>query len=432
MPLYLQNRKIERAGLVGFGISNAALYTYLKEKYPEIKFSFRIPSGKREPFMESFYGGDEFLKGVFEDVLFFSPSIKRPDFTGVITSSEIETFFDRSRARIFAVTGSDGKSTTATMARDLLSSDTPLCGNIGTPAISFAEHKGDLVAELSSFQLNYFEPKVYSAVISSLSENHIDFHESFENYCRAKENILKNATRSAIWYETDAEKDLILRYKPETVLSFDGTYPHFSSAESLISIKGSIITLNGVALLDASSLFRYGEHTVRNFMSAIALTLGNARDIEGAAQGFTPLRERCTLIKDAGGIRYFSSSIDSSPERTKTTLSRFDENVILILGGRGKHLSLLPLRDAMRDKVKAAFLYGEAGEEIADFLRREKSLSEIYLRYDRDFTECVKNAIAYAKNGDTVLLSPAATSYDQFKDYVERGEKFKEIVNLRR
>ena len=187
--------------------------------------------------------------------------------------------------------------------------------------------------------------------------------------------------------------------------------------------------LNGAALADAKPLYRYGEYTVKNLMSAIGLTLFQGGDIERAIRDFTPLDERCTLVKDEGGIKYYSSSIDSSPMRTAATLSKFSSDVILILGGRGKNLDIAPLKDAVSGKVKAIFFYGESGSLMLDNLKGDQRLSKIELCYTADFTECVRLAKSYAKSGDSVLLSPAATSYDLFENYKERGKKYKEIIN---
>lgn len=433
MPLYCKNKKITKAGFVGFGISNSQLYEILRNEYPELDYSFRLPIGKRESFMKTCYLGADFLKNIDEDILFFSPSIKRPSLDGdVILSSEYEYFFEKSACRVFAVSGSDGKSTTATVAKCILGEDAVLCGNIGTPTCNYVDHKGDAVAELSSFQLNYFSPHVYSAVLTSISENHIDFHGSFENYVSAKENILKNAEHTALWLDTEAEERLVKKYSPKTLISYSRNFEAIAKiygAENYLTIKNGILLINGEGLLDLNPIFKYGEYTVRNFMSAVALTIFENGDAERAVREFTPLSERCTLVKDEGGIKYYSSSIDSSPARTATTLSRFSSDVILILGGRGKGLDLYPLKDAIYNKVRAVFFYGECGFQMLSELREDERLADIYFLYVRDFSECVEKATNYAKKGDNVLLSPAATSYDCFKNYLERGEEFKRIIN---
>ena len=419
-----KGRLINRVGLLGFGLSNSTLYHLLRVKYPSLDFVFRIPSGKREPFMEKFYTGNCLFDNLSEDVLFFSPSQKRPNIkTDTVFSSEYELFFEKTGARIFAVSGSDGKSTTATMA-SLILGDAFLCGNIGSAACQYSERTGDGVIELSSFQLNYFTPKSYSAVLTSLSENHLDFHLNFESYALAKENLLIEATHRAVWQDTEREREIIRKYRPESVISF-GKKREFD-ALNFISIDGTALSLNGEKILDLSPLFVYGEYTVKNFLSAFALTLGNG-DPEGAIRKFRPIDERCTLVKSEGGVSFYSSSIDSTPSRTATTLSRFFENVILILGGRDKGLSVEPLIGMLEKRVKAIFFYGECGKDLMEKISSHGV--EIPLKYTPDFDSAVRLARATARSGDTVLLSPAATSYDCFKDYLERGRKFREIIN---
>ncbi len=432
MSLYYKNRKISKVGFVGFGISNSALYERLKASYPTLSFSVRLPREKIATPIEKCYTGAHFLDNIDEDVLFFSPSIKRENVpTGPILSSECEFFFETNAARVYAVSGSDGKSTTASIASSILGDGTALCGNIGVPMCNFCGRGGNIVAELSSFQLNYFSPRVYSAVLTTLSENHLDFHKSLEAYLRAKENLLKNAENTALWLDGDTERAFIKKYLPKTLISFNLTYGECTrlfDAESYITVENGVIMRNGAALADARGLYTYGEYTVKNLMSAIALTNAECEAVRRAIENFKPLYERCTLLKENGGISYYSSSIDSSPQRTATTLSRFTRDVVLIIGGRGKGLDLAPLKSAVKGKVKAIFAYGECGEMMLCELC-DAAPSDTHFHYERDFEASVRMACEYAEPGDSVLLSPAATSYDCFRDYRERAEKYKEIIN---
>jgi UDP-N-acetylmuramoylalanine--D-glutamate ligase len=432
MSLYIKGRKIKKAGFVGFGLSNSTLYRVLRNKYKDIDFTFRLLEEKRADFMKNCYTGADIYRDICEDVLFFSPSFKREKFFGLChLSSEYEYFFENFSGSAFAVSGSDGKSTSAAVAASILGDNTALCGNIGIPACLFTDHAGKLVIELSSFQLNYFEPRVHSAVLTSLSENHLDFHGDFEKYVFAKENLLKFAENRALWLDSESERTLVKKYLPNRVISYRNSLSEcmkITDAESYITIENGDVLCNGSVLASLLPIFKYGEYTVKNFMSAIALTLFEGGDIERAIRDFEPLSERCELILEHGGIKYFSSSIDSSPERTATTLSRFRDNVVLILGGRDKKLSLLPLVSAMKDRVTRAYFYGESGLFMLNFLRGYRELDEIHFEYKENFADCIELALRGLNAGESLLLSPAATSYDCFKNYRERGEKFREII----
>ncbi len=372
---------------------------------------------------------------IFEDILFFSPSIKRElDFGNAICSSDAEFFFEKTASKIFAVSGSDGKSTTSTMAAMLLGKKARLGGNIGVPFCEFLHFRGNFVAELSSFQLNYFAPPSFSAVLTSVSENHLDFHGDFAAYVSAKENLLKNAERRALWTDSEIERELCLKYKPNTVISFLDAYPDLKrkfKAESYVSIAGGCVLVNGFPVANCERLFEFGDYTVKNFMSAIALTEGFYSEANRVANTFIPLNHRCEPLGEVAGVKYYDSSIDSTPQRTVETLSRFSQNVILILGGRDKGLDPSPLEAAIKSKVKLCVLYGESGAKFKEKFTKSRILRhcDIDFCYFYDFYDAVKFAKENASKGDTVLLSPASTSYGQFANFEERGEAFRKIIN---
>ena len=410
-------RVIRSVQFVGRGISNLAIYDYLRKRYPQLDFSFSNEECEA-------------------DIIFFSPSAKREGYfeCGAELSSDAELYFSLSPSRKLAVSGSDGKSTTATVASRLLEGSY-LCGNIGIPFSTCIERTADAVCELSSFQLNYFAPRLYSSVISSISENHIDWHGSFAAYLAAKENLLKNSEHISLWADGEYERELIRKYMPQRILSIKKSFNELKGIygdRDFITLEGGRICLNGEDLTDTECISRYGIHTVKNFMSAVALTLHevDAERVRTVQRNFTPLPHRCELVCERGGVRYYDSSIDSTPARTATTLATFKHGVVLILGGRSKGLDFSALIPAMKGVTRAAVLYGECAEEIRSCLEKSDEFrdTDIALTVIPDFDGAVRYAARNARCGECVLLSPAATSYDCFANYRERAEAFKRII----
>ena len=435
MDFYYKGKKIKTVGFVGFGISNSSLYLYLKERYPDLTFSLRIPHGSVPEFKGRIFAGENFLNCVFEDLLFFSPSIKREgDFNGATVSSDIEFFFLSGSRRVYGISGSDGKSTSSTFL-SLLIENSALCGNIGVPVSNFLDYSGDVVMELSSFQLNYFSPHLYASTLTNLSENHLDFHGSFENYVGAKENIFKNSSHVAISADMLYSDFFSKKFKPFCVYSYEkdfNTLRQEYKAERYITQSDGWIYENGIRKLNAKRLLSFGEHTLKNFMSALSLLDSFTGRENFVISSFTPLNHRCTKVLTRGGVDFYDSSIDSSPERCAITLSRFSKNVILILGGRDKSLSLTPLKSVIPRCVKFCVLYGECGRKMMSELQDTPEIRDtgIGFRYFESFFDAVSFAKAFSVKGDSVLLSPAATSYDQFANFEARGDEFTRIIKL--
>ena len=352
----------------------------------------------------------------------------------MLLSSDIEYFFSSGKRRVYGISGSDGKSTSATFL-SLLIENSALCGNIGVPVSNFLDYSGDVVMELSSFQLNYFSPQLYASTLTNLSENHLDFHGDFESYVRAKENIFKNSKRASISADMPYAELFARRYKPFCISSYEKDFNSLSKeykAERYITQSDGWIYENGKSRINAKRLLRLGEYTLKNFITAISLLDSFTGREEAVIEEFVPLKHRCTRVLTRGGVDFYDSSIDSSPERCAATLSRFSENVILILGGRDKNLPMLPLKSAIARCVRLCVLYGECGEKMMAELQDTPEIRDTGtdFRYFKGFFDAVSFAKASAASGDSVLLSPAATSYDQFSNFEERGDEFTRIIKL--
>ncbi len=360
---------------------------------------------------------------------------------GAHVTTEAGLFLLHTPIPVYGVTGSDGKSTTATLASDMLRAaglSVTLGGNIGTPLLPLlSDLAGCCVMELSSFQLLDAAPRLAAAVITNLSENHLDKHLSFAEYRGAKARILADAARRVLSADDAGSEGYRLSY-PDAVL--------FSTEKSLASLRARygareyFLTENDCAvrytksgtrtpLLSLSDFPLLGEHNKRNLLAAAALVYPAVTPaaIRLAAMRARPLPHRCETVFRSGGVEFLDSSVDSSPTRTVRTLTSLGRRVILILGGAGKGLSYDPLLPACLRYAKAVFLAGANAEEIAAALRKNGE-PPFPTRICTTFESAVRSACRAASAGDTVLLSPASTSYDRFRNFEERGRYFARLL----
>ncbi len=440
---YYNGKAIKRVGFVGVGKSNIGIWQYLSRHNTDLEVTVRAETagGTLAIPAKRYLFGDVALSEIDEDILFLSPSARRdgPELSkaigrGVILSSDSEFFFRNSEAEVYGITGSDGKSTTTYLTRELLSESgrrSVAFGNFGeamTPHIDDTESTL-YVAELSSFQLTYDKPKTVAAAITNITKNHLNWHSDFNEYINAKRNVLENTSRRIFNYDCEVSRGFIGDYRPYAVYSrFLGEeeLKKRTFAELYLSLSDGAIFASGERLLDMRDILVPGDYNVSNFMCAIALTYDKLSlpALSRLAKGFGGLPNRRELAGCFSGVRYYNSSIDSSPKRCIATLGSFDKRVILILGGRSKGLDFSELVPHLKRKTKLVILTGETAEELQALCKKE------YVNHVRidGFEEAVLYAVGYAREGDTVLLSPAATSYDRFKNFEERGRFFKELI----
>ncbi len=407
--------------------------------------------------------GTDYLKNLTERVIFRSPGL-RPDLpefvraveSGAILTSEMELFFELSPATLIGITGSDGKTTTTTLTHLMLAEECRrrgisrafVGGNIGEPLLPRVESMTPddfAVVELSSFQLQTMHRSANRAALTNLSPNHLNWHLGMDEYINAKTNLFRHAQNRLLI--TNAENDITRTLAKE----HNGKVTWFSSVKSsprdfftllrpgdaAIYCQDGIITLwdqkNEIPLLDASLIRLPGRHNLENYMTAIALLEGliSRESIEAVAKSFTGVRHRLEPVRVLDGVTYYNSSIDSSPTRTAAALSALEQKPIVICGGKNKGLDLAPLASALSDRAKAVILTGEAAPAILEALNAEPSVQKknLPIKVVPLFAEAVSSARAMAMPGDTVLLSPACTSFDAFRNFEERGDTFCSIVN---
>lgn len=427
-----------KIGFFGIGCSNLSLAELLSFRQSVTLRSdtpidrATLPEGLRGA---RIFEKEHALDQVDEDILILSPSVRRDrqglvlaKKRGVRLSSDLELFLEHINAPLIAVSGSDGKSTTATLVHKILSESgkrSVLTGNVGIPMYRSLHENAELyVAELSSFMLQSTAPKCERAYVTNISENHLDWHKDFEEYKSTKLSLIESADKKVINLDDPIlESHAFSAYATVSLSKSDGQMKKYG-APLRISYSSGIIQ-NGRKIVDESALVGWHSYNIQNLMGAIALSHGYStpEGIKSAVRGFRSLAHRaeCVSIKD--GIKYVNSSIDTTPIRTKNTVNEIGGSIVLILGGKGKGLSYEPLTDAVRRHVRVAVITGESAEEIKEALSGYTDCRVI-----SDFCDAVRHAKAIAKVGECVLLSPSATSHDRFKNYRERGDLFKKIV----
>ncbi len=481
-----------RAIVLGLGVSNIPLAGILRGMLPPGRLEIRdaktcealapslaklfgvsadsVPAGDGEysgvrirTGAEPAYFTDEELAAVTPGtVLFRSPGI-RPDAgrlteavaAGALLTSEMEWFCSGTPADIFAITGSDGKTTTTTVTSLLLSGSgrkTFLGGNIGTPLLDRLGEmrEGDAaVLELSSFQLQTMDGPAKRAAITNITPNHLNWHTSMEEYTGAKYNIFGDGTELLVLNaKNPLSRAAAERYNGHVTFFTAHSAPGEGFAEitkgrpdsTAVWLKeGFAVMSDGSSekkLFAVSDVKLPGIHNIENYMTAAALTDGYADPevLVKTAREFGGVEHRFELVRTLGGVRFYNSSIDSSPTRTVAALSNLSCRQIVICGGRDKHVPFDPLAEALFEKASAVVLTGEAAGQIKDAIGRAAASrpdggASLTVIEESDFDEAVRTAAGLATPGSAVLLSPACTSFDRFANFAERGDRFKEIVN---
>ena len=382
--------------------------------------------------------GEDYLDNIEADLIFKAPGIRPglPQFIeaqekGAVLTNEMEVFFELCPGKIFAVTGSDGKTTTTTLIAKMLEKQfghVYLGGNIGNPLLPEIEKMTEddyVVVELSSFQLMAMKRSPKVAVITNLTPNHLDWHRDMDEYLDAKKNIMRYQNiddRLVLNFENDATRCVSDDAIAE--VTFFSSVNHLS--EGVCEIDGWICH-DGEKVLKTDDILLPGRHNVENYMAAIAATHGyvtNAVVCE-IARTFGGVEHRIELVRTLDGVKYYNSSIDSSPTRTEAALRSFKQKVIVIMGGYDKQIPFEPLAEPVADCAKAVILTGATADKIAEAIKD----TGVPTHRATDLKGAVDIAYGIATEGDVVILSPACASFDAYANFMERGNKFKEIVN---
>lgn len=386
-----------------------------------------------------FFTAERELSDIDEDLLFVSPSVRRealPVSKSTVVVSDTDLFFSGDPDGCFLITGSDGKSTTTTLVAELLKEEYPdlfVGGNLGTPVARCDTSSADaFVLELSSFNLRYVTPSSRRAIITNITPNHLNWHADYAEYIEAKRNILGRSAEPIVSVDTPPCAKIAEEYPLFAVCSSlmsHGELVKRYCAEHTVTVNNGIL-LDGEKLLDIEDVYLKQPHGLENLASAVAMTIGRVsrERIREIAKGFRGLDHRCERFLSINGIDFINSSIDTTPSRTGATLRGLGRRVKLILGGRGKGLPLSPLKDALASYADEIAIYGEIGDEIVDFIEEDTALRSIPHAAFSTLREATDHLLKALRSGDTLLLSPAATSYGDFASFEERGEFFKSYI----
>ena len=453
---FFKSIKGKKVTFVGIGTSNIPLIEMFAEKGAIVSACDRQTYEKlgenairAEKAGAKLILGDDYLKNIDTDILFRSPGtpfykeeLEDLKKKGVVVTSEMEVFFDLCPCKIIAITGSDGKTTTTTIISELLKAqgyNVHLGGNIGKPLLPEIEsiNADDYaVVELSSFQLISMRKSPEISVVTNLAPNHLDIHKDMQEYVDSKKNIVLHQNAFS-----------------KTVLNLDNDISNSFEAYvrgQLVKFSRQADVSNGAYLEDDMIIYNdYGKktdvvsikdikipgmHNVENYMAAISAVWGlvTVENIHNVAKNFGGVAHRAEFVREINGVRYYNDSIASSPTRTASgTLSLYDEKIIIIAGGYDKHIPYEPLGPVICDKVKTLILLGDTAEKIKEAVVNSENYSnnnpEIIMVNNMD--EAVKTAYNLAKEGDIVSMSPASASFGLYKNFEERGNHFKELVN---
>lgn len=443
--------------IIGLGASNTALAEYL---YAEgATLIFRDKTEPKHSVMKKlgslgdrFIFGENYLSGINGEYIFRTPALhpytrelKSAVSRGAVLTSECELFFERAPCRVIGVTGSDGKTGTVTLIQKILSEyfrenlrRVFSAGNIGLPLISLLPELNEndtVIAELSSFQLMTLKKAPFLSALTNISPNHLDYHKDIKEYINAKMNIIQADCQYISLPDADYSESWKTRAKAiGTKYEIRG----YNSACDIYCDERSI-RLYGEPILSTDDILLRGKHNTENYMTAISVCARYLRYIDAlsnikfkncvrsVARSFSGVEHRMQLIYEKNGIRYYDSSIDTTPSRTATTLSCFSKPLTVICGGHDKGLEYDELAKALDIYADAVIVTGSAANKLLKCIERVNQPSFITV-YEPDFEEAVRVAAKLTPIGGAVLLSPACASFDRFSSYKERSELFKKTV----
>lgn len=441
-----------RVALLGIGRANRAVLAWLYAHGGTATVYTEAPVPREEREKCARYGVPVFegdFPTVFsEQVLVRSPGI-RPDIqaiksslaAGALLISETELFMALAPCKLIGITGSDGKTTTASLTAALLRASGRqvwLGGNNGTPLL---QKVGEMqqedigVLELSSFQLMTVRQPPAVAVITNITPNHLNWHSDMAEYTAAKCRIFSGGTRLVLNAENTATRELGQGREGRQTLFFSSRAQNGCFATDIVAESGALYASGNEIVLCEGGIYRTfpclerfrlpGRHNLENLLAATgaAAPFLTATAPRLALQDFRGVKHRLEYVDTVLGVRYYNSSIDTSPTRTAAALAALDARPLVIVGGRGKGISFAPLAAALHKNAQAVYLYGEAAGEIAAALDPNFP-KRVFSRFKDAFLAAANDA----KAGDTVLLSPACTAFGEFRDFEERGNAFCRMV----
>ena len=449
----------KRVLIVGLAKTGVSLARFLTKHGANVTISDHKSKAELSSFLETLdglnvtmeLGGHTPKTFLNQDLIVLSPGVpphlKIFDYArsqGVSVTGELEFCAQFIKEPIVAVTGTNGKTTTTHLIHTFLRDSgvkTWVGGNFGSPLSEYLmrDEKVDvLILEVSSFQLEHvqkFNPK--NIIFMNLAENHLDRYRTMEEYVNAKRKVFLN-TNQGTTSILNADDNAVVELARDPMVQ-RGRIFYFSRKPSLepqiMNIGGAVTIKSQVRVRTGPEIEYYsventkmkGKHAYENIMAAILAAREHGAKheaIQRVIDNYKGMPHRLEYVRKVGGVEFYNDSKATNVHAVLRALDAFEENVILVMGGKETNLNYAPLKDKIQRKVKTLILVGEAKERIN---RDIGDYSETFLI--GTFEEAVLIGYQKSRIGDTVLLSPGASSFDMFDSYVERGNYFKEIVN---
>lgn len=453
---FFNDLKTKKVAFIGTGVSHNDLIRLFLKKGISVTILDRKTKDKFEDLYNEFSSlgadfilGNEYLDSLNKfDVVFRTPGMyfNNPALTkaredGVVVTSEMEVFFDLCPCKIYAVTGSDGKTTTTTLISEMLSESGFTVykgGNIGKallPVIENIKENDRAVVELSSFQLISMRESPDVAVITNIAPNHLDVHGTMEEYIESKVNIIAHQTafsRTVLNLDNEITNGLSSKVRGKLVKFSRHSVPE----------RGAYLNENNVLcykengevteVVKAEDIRIPGMHNVENYLTAISAVWGEVKPetIVKVAKDFGGVEHRIEFVRELDGVKWYNDSIATSPTRVLAGLNSFNQKLIVIAGGYDKKIPFEPMAETVNEKVKALILMGLTAPKI------EKAITEA-ANYNPEnikiyHADSMENAVEIAKeistNGDIVTLSPACASFDLYPNFEVRGNHYKRLL----
>ena len=452
---FFNTLKGKKIAMCGIGVSNTPLILSFLEKGARVfacdrrtKEQIGTLCDKLENAGAELHLGEGYLDNLEVDIIFRTPGmnfsleeLETARKRGIAVTSEMEVFFDLCPATIFAVTGSDGKTTTTTLIAEMLKAEGKrvfVGGNIGNPLLPEIENitaDDFVVVELSSFQLISMRKSPDVAVITNVAPNHLDVHKDMDEYVEAKKNILlhQNAfSRTVLNRDNDITEGFRKFVRGQSLgFSMERRLNNGAWLDEKCNLHMAYRGID-VPIIHRSEIAIIGDHNVANYLTAITAVWGyvGVDNIQKVAREFGGVEHRIEFVREVSGVKYYNDSIASSPSRTIAGLKAFDRKVILIAGGYDKQIPFEPMIPYIIDKVKLLLLCGNTAEKIEQCLKNYEGYKGTprVIRVE-NVQEAVLTADKEAKSGDIVTLSPACASFDAYPNFAARGNHFKEVVN---
>ena len=453
---FFANLKEKKVAFIGTGVTNNDIIRLFLKKGISITLLDRKTPEKLGAIYEelkasgvAFQLGDTYLDHLTDfDVVFRSPGmyyhnekLQAARKQGVVITTEMEVFFDLCPCKIYAVTGSDGKTTTTTLISEFLQASGVTVhkgGNIGRALLPIIEQIQDndaAVVELSSFQLLSMRQSPDVAVITNIAPNHLDVHGTMEEYIQAKTNLIAhqnafsktilNADNALTWNLAPMVRGMLVAFTRKTVPA----YGAFLREDGMLCYQNGDTCTPVVA---ASDIRIPGIHNVENYLAAISAVWGEVSTdvIVQVAKRFGGVEHRIEFVRERNGVTWYNDSLATSPTRVLAGLNSFQTKLTVIMGGYDKKIPFEPMAETVCDKVKTVILMGVTAPKIEAAIRGAKNYQEGHpqLLHVETMEEAVQTADQITKPGDIVTLSPACASFDKYPNFEERGLHYKRLV----